>query len=134
MTNSKEIQFSNSLLIILTEGLRELKKTCSYRASSISLDSLSYRDLKDEYWAEIPCFEADAFEELQDIVGYYEDLETAKADGKTLTKLQDSILQVYRDDREEEVNKLLSLIMRKSEELKHWKNKCADALEYLEQI
>ena len=125
MTNSQAIT------TILTEGLQEIKEQCFYRASDISLDSLSYRDLKDEYWAEIPCFEADAFEELQDIVGYYEDLETAKADGESLTKLQESILKVYQDDLDEEVNNLLSSIVRETAELKHWKKKCYDAIDFL---
>ena len=114
MTNSQVIQFNDALSTILTEGLRKIKEVCSYRASDISLDSLSYRDLKDEYWAEIPCFEADAFEELQDIVGYYEDLETAKADGESLTKLQESVLIVHRADREEEINNLFSSMVRET--------------------
>lgn len=125
MTNSQAIT------TILTEGLNEIKAVISYRASNISLDSLSYRDLKDEYWAEIPCFEADALEELQDIVGYYEDLETAKADGESLTKLQESILKVYREDRDKEINNLLSSIVRETAELKHWKKKCGDAIDFL---
>lgn len=131
MTISQANQFNDALSLILTEGLKQVKDVCSYRASDISLDSLSYRDLKDEYWAEIPCFEADAFEELQDIVGYYEDLETAKADGESLTKLQESILKVYQADREEEVNNLLSSIVRESAELKNWKKKCGDAIDFL---
>lgn len=120
--------------IILTEGLNIVKEFCSYRASKISLDSLSYGDLKDEYWAEIPCFEADALDELQDLEGYYLELETAKVNGKTLTKVQESILSVYRADRQEEVNKLLSMALRESAELKNWKKKVNDALVYLEQI
>lgn len=131
MTNSQAIQFNDALSTILTEGLREIKEICSVRASHISLDRLSYGGLKDEYWGEIPCFEAEAFEELQDIVGYYEDLETAKADGESLTKLQESILKVYQDDREEEVNNLFSSIVRETAELKHWKQKCGDAIDFL---
>ena len=134
MTNSQAIQFNDALSLILTEGLNKVKEFCSYRATDISLDRISYGGLKDEYWEEIPCFEADAFEELQDIVGYYEDLETAKADGESLTKLQESILKVYRDDREDEVNDLLSSIVRESAELKDWKKKINDALDILEQI
>lgn len=120
-----------AITTILTEGLQLIKEQCSYRASDISLDSLSYRDLKDEYWAEIPCFEAEALEELQDIVGYYQDLETAKADGEFLTTLQDSILEVYRADLDQEVNNLFSSIVRETAELKHWKKKCGDAIDFL---
>ena len=122
MTNSQAIT------TILTEGLKQIKEFCSYRAADISLDRISYGGLRDEYWEEIPCFEADAFEELQDIVGYYEDIETAKADGEGLTTLQESILKVYRDDLEDEVNNLLSSIVRESAELKYWKKKCGDAI------
>jgi len=125
MTNSQAIT------AILTEGLQLIKEQCSYRASDISLDSLSYGGLKDEYWAEIPCFEADALEELQDIVGYYQDIETAKADGEGLTTLQESILKVYQDNLDEEVNNLLSSIVRETAELKHWKKKCCDAIDFL---
>ncbi len=135
MTNSQANQFNDALSTILTEGLELIKEQCSYRASDISLDSLSYGGLKDEYWGEIPCFEADAFEELQDIVGYYEDLETAKADkslnGESLTKLQESVLIVHRADREEEVNNLFSSMVRETAELKHWKKKCGDAIDFL---
>lgn len=126
MTNSQAIT------TILTEGLQLIKEECSYRASGISLDSLSYRDLKDEYWAEIPCFEAEAFEQLQILIaGYYEDLESAKADGEFLTTLQESILVVYQDNLDEEVNNLLSSIVKETTELKHWKKKCYDAIDFL---
>lgn len=120
-----------AITTILTEGLQLIKEECSYRASNISLDRLSYGGLKDEYWAEIPCFEAEALEELQDIVGYYQDLETAKADGEFLTTLQDSILEVYQADLDEEVNNLLSKIVKETAELKHWKKKCCDAIDFL---
>lgn len=131
MQTSQAIQFNDALSTILTEGLREIKEICSFRASSISLDSLSYRDLKDEYWAEIPSFEADSLDELQEIVGYVGDFETAKADGETLTRLEESILKVYQDEREEEVNNLLSSIVCETAELKHWKKKCGDAIDFL---
>lgn len=131
MTNSQAIQFNDALSTILTEGLNIVKEFCSYRANDITLDNISYRDLKDEYWAEIPCFEAEAFGELQDIVGYYEDLETAKADGESLTKIQESVLSVHRADREEEVNNLFSSIVRETAELKNWKKKCGDAIDFL---
>lgn len=134
MTNSQANQFNDALSLILTEGLDKVKEFCSYRATDISLDRVSYGDLKDEYWEEIPCFEDDAFEELQDIVGYYEDLETAKADGESLTKLQESVLIVHQADREDEVNDIFSSIVRQSAELKYWKKKCGDALGYLNQI
>ena len=126
MTNSQK-----AITTILTEGLQLIKEECSYRASDISLDSLSYGDLKDEYWGEIPCFRAEALDELQDIVGYYQDLETAKADGESLTTIQESILTVYRADLDEEVNNLLSSIVRETAELKHWEEKCGDAIDFL---
>lgn len=134
MTNSQVNQFNEALVVILTEGLNEIKDSMNFFASKKNLDSLDHFGLRDELEADVPLFEEEAFDELQDIVGYYEDLETAKADGKTLTKLQESILQVYRDDREEEVNKLLSMAVRESAELKNWKKKINDALEYLEQV
>lgn len=131
MTNSKAIQFNNALSTILTEGLNIVKEYCSYRANDITLDNVSYRDLKDEYWAEIPCMEGDAFQELQDIVGYYYDLETAKADGESLTKIQESVLIVHQNEREGEVNDLLSSMVRETAELKNWKKKCGDAIDFL---
>lgn len=134
MTISQANQFNDALSLILTEGLNELKDSMNFFASKKNLDNLDHFGLKDEIKEDVPLFEEEAFDELQDIVGYYEDLETAKADGESLTKLQESILKVYRDDREEEVNDLLSSIVRESAELKNWKKKINDALGYLEQI
>ena len=133
MTNSQAIQFNDALSTILTEGLNIVKEKMNYFSSSINLDSLDLFGLKDELGGDVPCFEEGAFDEVQDVVGYYEDIESAKGDGESLTKIQESVLIVHRADREEEVNNLLSSMVRETAELKNWKKRLKDAIEYLEQ-
>lgn len=118
----------------MTEGQMMLKKMIKTQISLISLDRLSYGGLKDTLWGEIPCFEAESLDELQDIVGYAEDLEEDFNEGKKLTALQFSILVVYWQCESDSVNDLLSDTISASTELRQWKDKLHNALELLEQI